>query len=267
MWPIILRTLKDKKTSLIIYCLASVAFMWMYIGMFPTMQGQSQQFQEIMKNYPDSIMKAFNVEELSFDTIEKFLAMESFSIMWPLLTIILLTSLAGNFLAGEVEKGTAEIILAKPISRTKIYFTRYLSGIIIFLIFTIVSVFAVVPLCALHNVDYQLSNFSKMAVIGFLFGWAVYSIAFMLSAIFSERSKPYMFVSGLLLMMYVYNIIANLNDKFVNLKYLSFFYYYNQNQALIHNNINNQSIIAFVSVAVICTVAGLIFFNKKDIAV
>lgn len=267
MWPIFLQTIKDKKNSLIIYCLAAIGFMWMYIAMFPSMQSQAEQFQELMKSYPQAMMKAFNIEELSFDKIEKFLAMEDFSIIWPLMVAFLFISLAGNSLAGEIERGTIEIILAKPVSRTKIYFSRYFTGVFILLIFTFFSIFMVVPLCELHNVDYQFMNFFKMAVIGFLFGWAVFSLAFMFSAIFSERSKPYMFVGGILLLMYVANIIANLKESLINLKYFSFFYYYNQNQALIHNNLEQQSIVVFIIVAIICTIIGLIFFNKRDIAV
>jgi len=267
MWSLFISTFKDKKFALIIYSLAAVGFMWMYIGMFPSMQGQAEQFKEVMKSYPETMLKAFNIEELSFDKIEKFLAMEDFSIIWPLMMVFLFVSLAGNSIAGEIERGTAEIILSKPLSRSKIYLSRYLSGLMMLLIFTVVSVFVVVPLCTLHGVDYQLENFAKMAVVAFFFGWAVFSLAFMFSAIFSERSKPYMFTGGILLMMYVANIIANLKDSLVNLKYLSFFHYYNQNQALIHNNLETNSIIVFASVAIICTIIGIIFFNKRDITI
>lgn len=267
MAAIFFRMIKDKKVMVIVYCLASIGFMWMYIGMFPSMQGQAQQFEEVMKNYPQEIMKAMNIEELSFDTIEKFLAMEDFSIIWPLMAIFMMCSFAGGALAGEIEKGTAEIILSKAISRTKIFFGKYLAGIFLLAVFTAVSVFMVAPLCAIHNIDYNLINFVKMAVIAYLFGIAVFSIAFMFSAMFSERSKPYMFTGGILLLMYVFNIISNLKDSLKNFKYLSFFHFYNQNQPLIHNNLEMNSVYVFVGVTIICTIVGLIYFHKRDIAV
>jgi ABC-type transport system involved in multi-copper enzyme maturation permease subunit len=89
----------------------------------------------------------------------------------------------------------------------------------------------------------------------------------MFSAFFSERSKPYMFSGGILVLMYVANIVANLKDQLKNFKYLSFFHYYDQNQALIHNTIETNSIIVFAGVAVFCTVIGAIYFSKRDIAV
>lgn len=267
MGAVFLRMIKDKKIMIAVYCLASIGFLWMYIGMFPSIQSQAEQFQEVMKSYPKEIMKAMNIEELSFDSIEKFLAMENFSMIWPLMAILMMCSLAGGALAGEIEKGTAEIVLSKAVSRTRIFFGKYLAGALLLAVFTGVSVFMVAPLCALYNVDYSLINFVKMANIAFLFGLAVFSIAFMFSAVFSERSKPYMFTGGILLIMYVFNIIANLKDNLKNFKYLSFFYYYNQNQPLIHNNISQQSIMVFLCVAVICSIIGLIYFNKRDIAV
>jgi ABC-2 type transport system permease protein len=267
MWEIFLRTIKDRKISLIIYIVASVGFMWMYIAMFPSMQDQAANFQELMKSYPQEFLKAFNIEELSFDKIEKFLAMEDFSIIWPLMVMFMMISVAGGVLAGEIEKGTAEIILSKPVSRLRIFFGKYLAGMFILAVFTACSVFFVAPLCTLHNVDYVMENYVRMAAIGFLFGLAVFSLAIMFSAFFSERSKPYMFSGGILVLMYVANIVANLKDQLKNFKYLSFFHYYDQNQALIHNTIETNSIIVFAGVAVFCTVIGAIYFSKRDIAV
>lgn len=267
MWEIFLRTIKDRKISIIIYIVASIGFMWMYIAMFPSIQDQADQFQELMKSYPQEFMKAFNIEELSFDKIEKFLAMENFSIIWPLMVIFMMISLAGAAISGEIEKGTAEIILSKPVSRLKIFIGKYLAGVFILAVFTACSVFFVAPLCTLHNVDYVMENYVHMAAIGFLFGLAVYSVALMFSAMFSERSKPYMFTGGILILMYVANIVANLKDQLKNFKYLSFFHYYNQNQALIHNNLEINSILVFAGVAIICTIVGVIYFNKRDIAV
>lgn len=267
MWEIFLRTIKDRKVSIIIYIVASIGFMWMYIAMFPSMQDQADQFQQLMQNYPQEFLKAFNIEELSFDKIEKFLAMEDFSIIWPLMVIFMMISMAGAAISGEIEKGTAEIILSKPVSRLKIFMGKYLAGVFMLAVFTACSIFFVAPLCVLHNVDYAMENYVRMAAVGFLFGLAVYSVALMFSAMFSERSKPYMSTGGILILMYVANIVANLKDQLKNFKYLSFFHYYNQNQPLIHNNIDQQSVVAFLCVAVICTVIGAIYFHKRDIAV
>lgn len=90
MFTIFWQTIKDKKITSIIYCLAGILMLWMYVVFFPTIAEQAEKFNELIKTYPESFLKAFGIEEFSFDTLEKFLAVEQFSIIWPLLVILCL---------------------------------------------------------------------------------------------------------------------------------------------------------------------------------
>lgn len=76
-----------------------------------------------------------------------------------------------------------------------------------------------------------------------------------------------MTAGGILIIMYVLNIIAALKDNLKNLKYLSFFYYYDPDQALIKNIINNTGVLVFIIVIVVCTVLAVVWFKKRDVAV
>jgi len=267
MFTIFWRTIKDRKISLIIYCLAAVLFLWMYVAMFPSIQGQSEAFTKAYESFPEAFYEAFGIEELNISTIENFLAIEHFSMIWPIMAIIMLMAIGGTGIAGEIERGTAEILLSRPVSRLKLFFARYSVGLFSLLVFTIVSIFAIVPLAELHNVDYILENFVSVAIISFLFGWAVLSVAMLFSVFFSERSRVYMVSGGILLVMYVLSIVAALRENLNNLRYLSFFHYYNYNDALIRHTIDSTDVFVFIGVIVVCTVIAAIWFKKRDIAV
>ena len=267
MFTIFWRTIKDRKISLIVYCLAAVLFMWMYVAMFPSIQKQSEALSGFMDSFPEAFFKAFGIEELDMSTIESFLAMEHFSMVWPIMAIIMLLAIGGTGISGEVENGTAEILLSRPVSRLNIFFGRYLAGIFSLLVFTIVSIFIIIPLASLHNVDYAVRNFVLVAIISFLFGWAIFSVSILFSAIFSEKSRVYMITGGILLVMYVLNIVAAIKANLNDLKYISFFHHYSYNDALIRNTINSTNVLVFVVVAVVCTAAAAMWFKKRDIAV
>lgn len=267
MFAIFLRTIQDKKFSIITYSIAGMLMLWMYVGMFPSMQAESAKFNELFKSYPEGVMKALNIEELSFDTIEKFLSIEQFSIVWPLMVMFLCIAFAGGALANEIETGTAEIVLSKPLSRTEIFFGRYFAGLFALAIFTIASIFTIIPLAKLHHVSYILQNHITMALLGFLFAWVILSMSMMFSSIFSERSKVYMCSGAILIVMYVLKIIANLKENYENLQYASFFHYFDYSSAIVHNIISSNTFIVFMSVIVICTSIGIIWFNKRDITI
>ncbi|MDD5040061.1 MAG: ABC transporter permease subunit [Patescibacteria group bacterium] len=267
MGTLILRYLKDRRVSTIVYCIATIALLWMYIAMYPTIQQQSATFTEAFKNYPEAVMKAMGIEMMDFSHLENFLAMEQFSIVWPIMVIFLVTAFASNALSREVEKGTMEIVLSRPVSRLKLFMSRYIAGIAVLIIFTLASTLMVAPLAAIHNLDYQFGNYLKTALVGFLFAWAVFSFAMLFSAIFSEKSKVAMVAGGTFIGMYVLKIVASLIERFEWLKYVSFFHYFDANETLIRGNVEVLPIVIFAVVALVCTVIGVVLFQKRDIAV
>ncbi len=135
------------------------------------------------------------------------------------------------------------------------------------LIFTSCSIFPVIPLAKLYNVDYVFENYVTIAILGLLFGWAIFSMAMMFSSFFSERSKTYLITGSVLIIMYAFNVSASFKETWKNLKYFSFFHYYDYNQALINNSIDNLSFWVFGGTILICTLIGAIWFNKRDVAV
>jgi ABC-type transport system involved in multi-copper enzyme maturation permease subunit len=149
----------------------------------------------------------------------------------------------------------------------KLFLAKYLSGMGILTVFTVVSVFSIIPLAALHGVEYKIESFAAVALIVFLFGWSVFSVAMMFSSLFSEKGKVYMACGGTLLAMYVLNVVALMKDNLDALKYLSFFHYYAYSDALIRQSLYGTGCLVFVGVSVACTAIGLSWFLKRDIAV
>lgn len=269
MFSIFLRTLKVRRVSLLIYTGASALFMWMYIAMFPTILDQSEQMSELIQNYPEGLLEAFGIsaDQFGFDTIEQFVSLEHFSIIWPLVVMFMVVGFAGYAISRDIEDGTIEHLLAKPVSRLKVFFGRYLAGLAALVLFTFASIYVAIPLSALHGVDYAAPAYWYMSVLGVLFGWAIFSVAMMFSALFSERSRVYMFTGGLLLVMYVANIASALIDSLEKFQYISFFHYFDYHAALVNQEINVTSAVVFAVVAIICTAVGAIWFNRRDIAV
>ena len=134
------------------------------------------------------------------------------------------------------------------------------------IVFTFLSIYAVIPFAELHGVEYAISSYWPIFGLSFLFGWAIFGIAMMASAFFSEKSKVSMSVGGLILLMYVANIVSALVDKLENVQYLSFFYYYDHTAALMDHVVSWEAVAVFSGVAIITTLVGVFWFNKRDIA-
>jgi len=260
------RTLKDRRILLLIYIFASIGLLWMYIALFPSFKDQSASLEQLIKNYPESFMKAFNFDIKSFTTLEGYLSTEQFSFIWPLLIIFMSFGYTGYALASEIEKGTIEILLSQPISRLKLFFGRYFAGLLMIIVFTFFSIYAAIPLARVYNIDFNAHNFLTVSILSFLFAWAIYSIGMFFSAVFSGIGRVYFISGSILVLMYVLNIVSALRDNLSDFKYASFFYYFNPQKALVYNQIDNWSYLVFIGVAVVLTVLGAIWFSRRDIA-
>lgn len=267
MWTIFLRVFNDRKISLVIYSLAGIGLLWVFIAAYPIIQEQTTAMLELLDGFPEGFLKAFGVDSGSFGTVEGFLAAKQYSATWPLMVILFLVALAGTVIAGEIEKGSIEISLSNPVSRLSIFFGRYLVGLTGLVIFTFFSVFSLVPLAALYNVDISFPAVLKLSTIAFLFGWAILSLSMLLSSIFSDKNRVYMTVGGLMIGMYMLNVVALIKEEIGYIKYVSFFHYFDTNGALILETIGATSVIIFCICGIVFTGLGVWWFNKRDIAV
>ena len=132
-----------------------------------------------------------------------------------------------------------------------------IAGALAVLVFVALTIYAAIPLAKIFNVEVQVHNYSSLALMAFLFGLAIFSIAMFLSAIFSDRGKVYFISAGIVVLMYVASIVAKLKEKYADLKYFSFFHYFNTVKILIHNEIDKIGIWVFIGVIVVFTIAGL----------
>jgi ABC-2 type transport system permease protein len=160
-----------------------------------------------------------------------------------------------------------ETLLAQPISRTKIFLAKYLAGLVNILIFSTVSIGLTLVLILAYGISFSFSHFLAIWFVGILFSWAIFGLASMLSAIFSDRGKVLFISIGLLVVMYAINILSTFKKSVEDLKFISFFHYFNPNLILGDGKIEWLTIVVFLGVAIISLILGLIIFKRRDIAV
>lgn len=269
MLSLILRTIKTKKNSILAYSLTGMFFMWMYVSIFPTFEKEQESFSELIEKLPAGIMEAFgiSVEVFSDLSLESFLSTEQFSLIWPIMAIALMISFGGISIAGEIEKKTIDILLSQPVSRLRLFVSRYISAFIGYIAFIIVSVYSVIPFAQLYGIDYQLTHYNTLTVLALFFGLAVFSMSMLASSIFSEKGKSNLIVAGIIIVMYAVRIVALMIESLENLKYTSLFYYFDTTKALHGNELNLLSLYAFSIVIIACTSLAAFIFNKRDISV
>lgn len=263
----IYKELSQRRWAILGFCLGAFLFLLLYVSIYPSFQNESAKFNEVLESYPKALLEAFNIDQLNLNSLSGYVSVEHFSLVWPLMAIFFTLSMAGQTIAGEIEKGTLTVLLSLPLGRPKIIISKYLSGIISLLIFIISSIFTLIPLAKLFSLSISVENVGKVALLSMMFSLAVYSVGILFSSIFSEKSRVYFVVGGLLLIMYIANIVSGLIKSLDSLKYLSFFHYYQPDKAIVQGRLYLSSFIVFVVTIAVTFALSNYIFSKRDISV
>src|SRR3989344_5501731 len=181
MFAIFLKTINERIVSLTAYFVFAVLLLVMFMSLYPSIQENSKQLNELFQSYPQGLKDALGLEEINFDTVEKFLSIQYFGFMWPMLVIVITISV-GASLAREKEEGT-------------------------------ISIFVGVFIASVNGIEYIFKNFLSIGFLGFLLGISILTISTFFSSVFSEKSRVLIFTGGLTLCMYTLNLLANLKES------------------------------------------------------
>lgn len=259
---IVLITIKNKRNLLIILVVINILLLISYAAIWPSLATQMKALNELMVSLPPAFLKAFNIEGQLNSGFESMLVTKQFGATLPILLVILTTSLAGEAIAEEIDKGTIQMYLTMPISRTKYYISRYLSGLLFILVFSILSVLIAVPISWVFNLEASISHYLVYTISTFLLGLTLFSIGYLISSFSSDTKKVVLVSIVVFIASYILNTISGLTTSLVNLKYFSLIYYFGPSE-----NIVEYSIPIFIGISVICFLIGLKIFEKRDISV
>jgi ABC-2 type transport system permease protein len=242
--------------------------LWIYAATYKSSVASAQQLLDVVKTYPKALIEAFGLNSLTGgSSIETYLNGKHFSFLWPILAIVLMLSRAGSQFAGEIQDRTLGLLLSAPIHRLRIFVAKYVAGLVTIAIFAALSIFPIVPLAGAYGIQTHIHILLSMWTLSVLFMWAVYAFGLVLSCFVSQSGRVYALGAGLLLLSYIANIVALLDDKVAWLKHFSIFHYFDTASVLSTGYIGAHAVEVFAAIIIIATAVAAWQFNRRDIAV
>lgn len=264
-WSTVWKEIYQRRWSILSYSIGAFLFLVLYVAIYPSFQSESAKFDELIRSYPKALLEAFNIDQLRMTTVEGYVSAEHFSFVWPLMAMFFGVATAGAAIAGEVDKGTMSFMLSLPIGRIRMFLAKYFSAIVSIVFFAFVSIMTFVPLARAYNLTISASNVFKTTILSAVFMWAIYCIGLFVSSIANEKSTVYFSVGGLLLAMYVLKILSGLINSLDKFKYMTLFYYYSPDKALVSGQLSVSAFLVLIGVGLVTTLSGMYFFSKRDV--
>ena len=266
MLTIIKKTIKDKYKTLLIYIIINLAMLIMYVSIYPLVTKQMDSLITVLNSMPQDLLKAFNSDAASMTTLEGILSGKQFSMLWPIITVVFTTNFAAYAIAMEVDKKTFSILLSQPVSRMKIYWGKYLTGIAFTSLYILFTVPITIVIVKLFNLSINEANLWMFTLESIFFSFCFYSLAFMVSSFSKETSPVYSVGIGLVIGMYFIQVISIMVKDLDFLKYFTAFYYLDSGRTLVRGVLMPEGMLLFGVLGLIFAIIGCLFFNKRDIA-
>lgn len=263
-----IREFKRNFKSLVIWSLAIGGMIFMLLNMFPEFNKQPGGLDAMLTNFPEGMLKAFNLDKIGYGTILGFYSVQGFLLV-TLIGSIYIAMFASGIVAKEENDGTVEFLLSKPVSRKSIVFQKLAAVLINIILFNIILAFITL---AGFQVD-KSSNVSARTFIlltivaPILLHSTFAAIAFLIST-FVRKSRIALSLSmGLVFITYFLSIMAGISEKYGLVKYLTPFQYINTADIIIDGGIKTGYIIIMAGIIIISTLASFWLYERKDIAV
>jgi len=263
---IYLRELARNRKSFIIWTIALLLSDVLMMFFFPTVYDQSKSFNDIIRQFPEPITSALNLDILNFGDILNYFAYVFQYII--LFSGIFAMIFGAGALSREEDEKTVEFLMAKPVTRNYIVSAKLLAVLTYLVLFNItMAVGNFMAFEAVKKDDYSV-NLLMIALAGNFLAQVTFAAIGFLISVFVVKSKSVLSVSlGVVLGTYFLSIAAAVSDKLENFKYLTPFEYINPADLVKSGRIEGIYLIIMLCVILLSTVLTYFFYNRKNITV
>ncbi|WP_129409152.1 ABC transporter permease [Marinitoga lauensis] len=260
------KELKFNYKPFLIWLIVLLFFSAMIAPFVDVIMEDAASLQEFIKSFPKFMLKIFNISE-NFITPEGFFSAKVM-IMAEIFAAIFSVTLAANVFVDEFESKTIEYILTKPYSRNKIFIKKALALFIYYTLFAVIFCVAVLWLFSIYvNYDYNpeiLAGFTLyLYVIEIFFG----ALTILFSVVFQKSFITISTVMGIFLIMYIGDMLGNVDEKYEWIRNLTLFKYIPLGDTIKYSKIYIENSVIFIVVGIIITIIAEKIFEKKDILI
>ena len=222
-----------------------------------------KSMNELMKAFPEELLKAFNMDMASIETAYGWFKTEGF--MFVLLIVGFYSSiLGGNILLKEENDKTIEYLGTLPIKRNDIVTNKIIVSITyIILMVLILGLFNYIALSLSGN--FEQKQFILLSFTPILIGLPLFAINLFISTFLHKTKKTIGISLGMVFIFYILNVLSELSANVSFIKYFSIYTLADIRNVIESIKINPIMIIISLLITIIFISGTYIRYNKKEL--
>lgn len=222
------------------------------------------QFLDMM---PSIVKSALGGESLQVGNLPALIAIGYHHPLVLLLYMLFAVGIPTGLLAGEVQRGTMELILSRPITKLQVYLCAALLTVLGMVALVLVMFGGTVVSTMIYEFGepVPLRYFFRMAINGGMVAGAVGAISLLSAASFSRRGTAVGVAVAFLVVNYFVSIIAEWWPRMKVLKSFTIFNYANGYKVFVQHVWPVSEMIVLAVILLTAAILGAIIWNRRDL--
>lgn len=226
----------------------------MLIAIFPSMKGAVD-----VSNYPKALRDALGITDISH--IRPFLQVEFSTYLSLVFAFYPMTVLAAT-IAGAEERRWLDVLLGNPLSRRTMVLGAFTAIAAMMLAILVIVAVVMWGFAQAINVDLSLGASVQAMVAAWPFALAFGALALALSAVVRNRAAALGAAAGVMIALYLLNVLATLVKSLSWLKWLSAQHYYGEPM---NNGMSWSGSLVLLIAAGVLVALAVAAFDRRDI--
>ncbi len=258
------KTLRERSRAFRWWCLVTIGFVSLYGSVYPSIRGK-ESLNKLLKDYPEALKNLVGFGgNLDFASGAGYLGSEVFSFWAPIVLLAVAIAAGSSALAGEEEKGTLDLLLSLPLSRSRCLLEKLAAlvcetsalALLLWILLVIIS----------NTSDMRVSagHLAAAVLAALLFALDFGILALALGAATGRRALAIGVSATLAVAADIINALAPMASWLDKIKVVSPFYYYSHGDPLRHG-VNGTEMLILLVLAVVFAVAAPFLFRRRDL--
>lgn len=264
MKDIIRWTLWQRRWSTMWWSFSVAAFIFINMIFYPTFKDQAAELQKSFESMPEAALQLVGGSADFFSPVG-FLNSQVFFLMLPMLLGILAIGLGSSLLAREEQDRTIEMLLSRPISRSKLLLGKALAGLTVLAIVASSGLVTTVVAAKVVDLEVSTGNIVLATIACLLLTLTFGAVAFALTATGRARGASLGIASGVAIGGY---LVSSLSGTVTWLKGPSkvFPFHYFESEAILRGTFDWLNILYFVGLIALLGFLSWLSFRRRDLA-
>lgn len=259
------REMKINLKSFIIWTSILIGLFLVVFLIYPSIINSEnmEMLNEMMKVFPEEMLKAFNMDISNIDSAFGWLKTEGF-VFVLLITGIYSGIIGSNVLLKEESDKTIEYLNSVPVTRKEIALKKILCAILyIILMVTIVGIFNFIGLSL--SGEFDKKTYILLSITPIFSSIVIFSLCLFLSTFTHKTKKTFGISLGIVFVSYFLNVISEMAEITKFLKYISIFTLADIRNVIINTSINPIMVVLSISITLLFIIFTILHYEKKEL--